>query len=182
MYSPCKVKRAANDSGTRDTQYIKRVVIHSAEGTSAAGVASYFARPTTRASTHLAVDDKECWRMLPDNKVPWGASGANYTGLHIEICGYARWSPAEWKRHKRMLDHSAYLCALWCKKYDIPARWLKDEDIKGPKKGFTYHAQVNRVYKKGSHWDPGPGFTERNPTFWVRSYFIHKVRQYLRRM
>src|SRR3972149_4306473 len=86
----CKFRRAVHDSGPRKASSIRLVVLHSAEGTTAAGVASFFAG-SAQASTQLAVDDRECWRMLPDLVIPWGAPGANSDGLHVEICGFAKW-------------------------------------------------------------------------------------------
>ena len=59
----CKPRRAANDSGPRKKEQIKWVVLHSTEGGTAESVAAFFSRPSTQASTHLVVDDKECWRM-----------------------------------------------------------------------------------------------------------------------
>lgn len=170
--------RAANDSGIRKASSIRVIVIHSAEAadsfggdTSAEGVANYFSRPSTRASTQLAVDRDSCVRMLPDLVIPWGASGANSDGLHVELCGYAKWSEAEWKRRRRLLERAAYKCAVWSWRYAIPVRWLTDRQLaNGTSRGFTTHKQVNDVFKRGHHWDPGPGFP--------RAYFLDLVERY----
>ena len=91
--------RAANDSGPRMSSAIKWIVIHSAEASdeigedrTAEGVANYFANPRVKASTQLAVDSDSCVRMLPDLVIPWGATGGNTAGLHVEICGRAGWT------------------------------------------------------------------------------------------
>lgn len=170
--------RAANDSGPRRARDIRLIVIHSAEAadslggdTSAEGVANYFARPSTQASTHLAADRDSCVRMLPDLIIPWGASGANYDGLHIEICGYARWTRSEWLERTPMLRRAAYKVARWCWQYDVPARWLSVASVKGRKlKGLTTHADVNKAFQKGSHWDPGSGFPRDLFREWVKGY------------
>src|SRR5262245_38671998 len=116
--------RAANDSGRRTARSIRLVVIHSAETAdsfggdmSAEGVATYFSNPKTRASTQLAVDRDSCVRMLPDLVVPWGAAGANHDGLHVEICGFARWTRAEWLQRESMLRRAAWKTAKWCWQY-----------------------------------------------------------------
>src|SRR3990172_6695622 len=141
----CKFRRAVHDSGPRKASSIRLVVLHSAEGTTAAGVASFFAG-SAQASTQLAVDDKECWRMLPDLVVPWGAPGANSDGLHIEICGFAKWSREEWLKHEPMLRRSAWKVAKWCWLYDIPVRWLSDKQLaNGTAHGLTTHVQVANV-------------------------------------
>lgn len=166
----CKLKRAAHDSGPRKASSIRLVVIHSAEGSSAAGVASFFAG-SAQASTQLAVDDKECWRMLPDLVIPWGAPGANSDGLHIEICGFAKWDRAQWRGHEPMLRRSAFKVAKWCWLYDIPARWLTDTQLaNGTARGLVTHVQVSKVFKRSSHWDPGPGFPKDVFLQWVTEY------------
>ena len=177
----CRVgPRAAHDSGPRTAKSIRLVVIHSAEAadslggdTSAEGVANFFAREATQASTQLAVDRDSCVRMLPDLVIPWGAKGANSDGLHIETCGYAKWSKEEWLERETMLRRSAWKAAKWCWQYAIPARWLSDKQLaNGTSKGFTTHAQVNRVFKGGTHWDPGGGYPKAAYMKWVNEYLL----------
>lgn len=177
---PCtQGPRAANDSGPRRAADIDLVVIHSAEAadssgsdSTAEGVANYFARRSTQASTQLAVDRDSCVRMLPDLIIPWGASGANHDGLHVEICGYARWDAETWlsKTNRPMLDRAAAKAAKWCWQYKIPRRWLSVAELRAGRRGLTTHAEVNAAFKKGSHWDPGPGFPRR--------WFLERVRGY----
>lgn len=167
-YPYCKQgPRAANDSGPRKASQIKWCVIHSAEAsddiggdTSAEAVANFFANPRTQASTQLAVDRDSCVRMLPDLVIPWGASGANTNGLHVEICGRAGWTQRQWMEPHRipMLDRAAYKVAMWCYLYGIPARWVGPTGLKLGRKGLTTHKDVNDAFKNGSHWDPGAGF------------------------
>jgi N-acetylmuramoyl-L-alanine amidase len=177
---PCKQgPRAANDSGARKATSIRLIVIHSAEAadsfggdTSAEGVANYFSRSSTKASTQLAVDRDSCVRMLPDLVIPWGAKGANSDGLHVENCGYAKWTKAEWLKRTTLLRRSAAKCAMWAWRYNIPCRWLSVAQVKaGRAKGFTTHKDVNDAFKGGSHWDPGPGFPRTEFMEWVRGYY-----------
>jgi len=151
--------RASKDSGFRRAKDIRWIVVHSAEGTSAGGVAAWFARKNATASTQLAVDDSKCIRMLPDLIVPWGAPGANENGVHVELCGYARWSRAEWLSHMDMLQMAAYRCAVWCHAYKIPPRWLHRWHLRvGRVRGITTHNEVSLAFRKSNHWDPGQGF------------------------
>lgn len=168
----CKLKRAAHDSGARKANSIRLVVIHDAEASSAAGVANFFASSSSAASTQLAVDGKECWRMLPDLVVPWGAPGANSDGLHVEICGYAAWSKDEWLQHEHMLRRAAWKAAKWCWLYGISARWLSDKQLaNGTARGLTTHRQVSRVMQTpGGHTDPGPNFPAATFLGWVKEY------------
>lgn len=165
---PCKVgPRAAHDSGPRKAADIDLVVIHTAEAAdlsgvdnTAEGVANFFAQESTQASTQLAVDRDSCVRMLPDLVIPWGASGANHDGLHVEICGRAGWDKERWLSDevKPMLNRTAAKVAKWCWQYKIPRRWLTVIDLRADKRGLTTHADVNAAFKRGSHWDPGPNF------------------------
>lgn len=165
-YGPCKQgPRAAHDSGPRKASAIRWAVIHSAEAsddigpdTTAEGVANYFARPTTQASTQLAVDRDSCVRMLPDLTIPWGATGANTNGLHVEICGRAAWTRQEWRDRPTMLDRAAFKVAVWCFHYGIPRRWVGPLGLKLRRAGLTTHLDVNTAFKGGTHWDPGDGF------------------------
>ena len=183
----CKVgPRARWDSGARKASSIRLVVIHSAEAddsfggdTSAEGVANFFhTLPRERgASTQLAVDRDSCVRMLPDLVVPWGASGANSDGLHVEICGHAPWSRDEWLKplpgadREAMLRRAAYRVAKWCWLYSIGAKWLTDKQLaNGTARGLTTHKQVNDVFHRGAHWDPGPGFPKDVFLEWVKEY------------
>lgn len=179
--SPCtQGPRAANDSGPRKASAIKWAVIHSAEAsddsgsdTTAEGVANFFANPATQASTQLAVDRDSCVRMLPDLVIPWGASGANSNGLHVEICGRAGWTKAQWLEPGRapMLDRTAFKVAKWCYHYSIPVRWVYAAGLKSGRKGLTTHKDVNDAFQNGSHWDPGPGFP--------RTEFLALVKKHL---
>lgn len=179
--APCtQGPRAAHDSGPRKASAIKWAVIHSAEASDDVGVdntaeavANYFARSTTQASTQLAVDRDSCVRMLPDLVTPWGAVGANNAGLHVEICGRAGWTRSQWIQKTRlpMLDRAAYKVAMWCYHYSIPVRWVGPTGLKLGRKGITTHADVNKAFGGGSHWDPGSGFP--------RDVFLAMVQKHL---
>ena len=119
----CKRRRAKHDSGPPNASAIRHVVVHATEGGTAASVAAFFAT-TARASTQLVVDDLECYRCVPDLVIPWGAPGVNTSGLHVENCGFARWTRETWLEHDAMLLRSAAKAALWCWTFGIPRRWL----------------------------------------------------------
>ena len=167
---PCHFLRAKHDSGPRKASSIRLVVIHSAESTSAGAVAQFFAG-SAQASTQLAADDYVCYRMLPDLVIPWGAPGANSDGLHVETCGFAKWDAAQWRGHEPMLRRTAWKVAKWCWLYDIPVRWLTDRQLaNGTARGLTQHVQVSKVFKKSTHWDPGPNFPDELFIDYVADY------------
>lgn len=108
--------------------------------------------------------------MVKDSHIPWGAKGANHNGWHIEMCGYARWSREEWLEQDAMLRNGAWRCALRAKWYKIPLRWVSPKGLKAGLHGFTTHVDVNRAFRKGDHWDPGPGFPKDVFMRYVREY------------
>lgn len=167
----CRFRRAKHDSGPRTAKQLKWIVLHSTEGGTAESVARFFAT-TAEASTQLVVDDKECWRMVPDLVIPWGAPGANTGGLHIEQCGYAHWSKDEWLRHSSTLSRSAAKAARWAHMYGIPLRWVGPIGLKLGRKGVTTHADASKAFPPpgGGHTDPGPGFPKDVWMRWAQDY------------
>lgn len=158
LLRPCKRKRAKHDSGPRQSAWIRNVVIHSTEGGTAASVAAFFAT-SAQASTHLVIDDNDCYRCVPDLVIPWGAPGVNRTGLHIEHCGYARWTRAQWLRHRPMLERSAAKTALWCWSYRIPRRWVTVAALRAGGAGLCTHSDASQAFPPNDgHHDPGGGF------------------------
>jgi hypothetical protein len=167
----CKRRRAKHDSGPRRASSVRHVVIHSTEGGTAASVAAFFAT-TARASTQLVVDDRECYRMVPDLVIPWGAPGVNSSGLHIEHCGFARWSREQWIAHMPTLERSAAKAARWCWIFKIPRRWLSVAELRAGRAGFCTHVDATRAFPGSSgHWDPGPGFPKDVYLALVRRFY-----------
>lgn len=137
----------------------------------AENVANYF--KTVKASSHWCVDNNSRVRVVNDEDTAWTLPGANTRSLNIELAGYAKQSPNDWADaySVSMLEIAALCCAEWCKKYGIPVRRLSLAQIRNGEKGFAGHVDVNFVYRKSTHWDPGPGFP------WT--YFLSRVNDYL---
>ena len=141
------------------------IVVHSGEtgegDTAAEGMGSWFANPSSRASTHKGVDPDSVCTYLSDLNTPFGAAGANRDGLHLELAGRAGQTRGQWSdaASQLILANGAQVCAEWAVLWGIPPRWLTDAQLAdGRSRGFTTHAQVSRVFKRGDHWDPGPNF------------------------
>lgn len=159
LHLDCKYLEAAKHSGLRSLTP-KYIVIHSTETEnikgSAKSVALYFHNASNHgASTQLVLDDVSCWRTLHDNVIPWAAPPFNSRGLHIELCGRAAWSRAEWWEHIVTIRKAAQATAYWAADYDIPLRWLSPAMCKKYASGITSHRNVSLAFKKSTHTDPG---------------------------
>jgi N-acetylmuramoyl-L-alanine amidase len=164
---------AFRKSGTRALSQILWIVLHDEEAPTAEAAARYFKSATASGSAHLCVDDKECFRCLPDTAIPWGAPGANTNGFHIEQAGYARWSSVIWRSHLRTLKLAAYKTAYHCHEFGIPARFVGADGLRARRRGITTHRKCGKAFG-GSHRDPGYG--------WPGPLFMALVRRYLKAM
>lgn len=150
---------AAHHGGKRSMSKVRLIVLHSTEGSTAKGAASWFANPASAGSTQLVVDDRECYRTLPDDVVPYGAPGANEDGLHIEMAGFAKWTRAQWLEHEDTVRRAAALAADWSATYGIPLVYVDAAGLRAGKSGVTTHWQVTKGLNGGKgHVDPGPNF------------------------
>jgi hypothetical protein len=168
--APCRRDyTAVKTSGTRNVKNVRWIVMHDEEASTAASAASWFENRNAGGSAHLCVDDKVCYRTLPNDTVAWGAPGANEEGFHIEQAGFARWSAVIWKSHLLTLRRAAYKAALHCHVFGLPPVFVTAPGLKAGKKGVTTHAECTKAFG-GDHTDPG--------AFWPRLLFMGLVRRY----
>jgi N-acetylmuramoyl-L-alanine amidase CwlA len=160
---------AYHNSGKRDLSEIKWIVLHDEEASTARSAAVYFQDPDSGGSAHLCVDDKECYRCLANEDVPWAAPYANHEGFHIEQAGFAKWSAVIWKSHVNTIRRAAYKAAVHAKQFDIPIVFLKAEDLHANKRGITTHREVTRAFG-GTHTDPGPLYPTSMFMFFAKRY------------
>jgi hypothetical protein len=76
-----------------------------------------------------------------------------------------RINPLRWLEpgHRKMLQNTAQLVAELCLAYGIPPRLLTDAQLRAWDRagrpasmgGIVTHAQMSRVFKRSTHWDPG---------------------------
>lgn len=178
LHLGCRYLEAKEHGGTRALPP-KYVVIHSTESPnqtgSAKAVAEFFARggnPNDPASTTITVDDTSCYRSLTDEVIPWAAPPFNSRGLHIEQCGYAAWTRAEWWKHKATIDKAAQAAAYWAIAYKIPIRFLSPAACKRYASGITCHRNISEAFGLSSHTDPGPLDNKHYPY----DYFMQRVK------
>lgn len=143
---------------------IRVIVIHDMEApeenTTAEAVARYFASGKVVASAHLNHDTDSTVKSVHREDVAYAAPGCNHDGLQHELAGYARQTRVQWldSASRAVMNRAAFTVAYECKKYRIPIRHLTNEELAAGKRGIVGHNQVSNVYKKSSHWDPGPDF------------------------
>ena len=147
--------RAIRSSGTRPLSAIRLIVVHCTESDSARGSARWFTNPDCKGSAHVIVDDRECYRTLDDDVIPWAAPGANKMGWHLELTGWARWNRQQWLSHAETLRRGAHKAAMRAARFGIPVRMLSEAELRRGHKGFVTHVMCTRVFG-GSHTDPGP--------------------------
>jgi hypothetical protein len=149
---------AVHNSGRRPVSGITHIVIHSTEGDTAEGAATWFADPASNGSAQLCVDDRECFRTLDDDRIPFGAPGVNTNGFHIEHAGHSEWTREKWLTHEKTLRRGAFKAAFHALKFNVPLRLLNANDLRQGKSGFVTHATATLAFTPGGHTDPGPGF------------------------
>lgn len=143
---------------------IKWIVIHSMEApessNTAENVANYFKAGTVKASAHYCVDNNSVVQCVLDKDVAYAAPGANSTGLHIELAGYARQSRAEWldAYSQPMLRLAAKLTADKLREFGIPIQSIAAAGLLAGLPGITRHVDVSNAFHLSTHTDPGVGF------------------------
>lgn len=175
---PHTVIEAANWSRHIGPQRKRVIVLHAMEapekGETAESCARYFQRPEVQASAHYCIDSNSIVQCLPPELVAWHAPGANQFGIGLEHGGYSKQTRPEWldPYGVSMLELSAHLAALLCFHFHIAVEELDASDVRGGLCGFATHATVTKAFpeKKGTHWDPGPGFPMRDYLQLVRKH------------
>lgn len=144
------------------------IVMHSTVSSSAEGAAYAIAmmwnRPSSpKSSAHYVVDAGKTYQCVYDKIIAWHC-GYNTGSIGVEMCDDPREPVSRWdtKNHTKMFARTVDLVADLALAYNIPVRYLTDEELArwGKHKtvasgGITTHAQMARVFKKSTHWDPG---------------------------
>lgn len=143
----------------------KWIVIHSTEGSegkrSAENGAAYDQKRTDQVSAHFYADSDsvvQCVRTT--DRAHTAAGHGNLWGIHIEVCGKAGQSAAQWDDavSRATLQQVAGLCRVLRRKYPFPLIRLTAAQLKGSSMGFCRHADVTAAWGESTHTDPGPNF------------------------
>ena len=133
------------------------LVIHTAEGAKdEIDLGHYFAGTTAGSSNAGIGQDAGYATYVNYGDTSWCAPPLNQEGEHLEICGFAKWTRAEWISRKALLEAVAHWIAWRCTVRRIPIRYVASPRV--GTSGVTGHINVNNVFHKSDHHDPGAGF------------------------
>ena len=131
------------------------------EDSGAEAVAGYFTRSTTAASYHTLVDSDSTVRCLPaglDGTVPHTAFhcyARNTGNLGISFAMRAsEWATVSERWATAALSRAADEVALWCRRWDIPARMVDRAQVDAGMSGITGHGILQE-----DRTDPGASRT-----------------------
>ncbi len=138
---------------------VRLIVLHTAEGaTSIESLGSFFASSSAGVSSHTGIDDTPgvVGEYVRRDWKAWTAAGANPVAVQTELCAFAKWTYAEWKRHPNMLANCAAWIAEEAQAFGIPITKLTPEQAQSTGRGVCQHGDLGEW--GGGHWDCGPGF------------------------
>ena len=138
---------------------VNLLVIHTAQGaTDEVNLGRYFAG-TTSGSSHAGIgQDGGYAGYVNYADTCWAAPPMNQEADHLEICGWAQWTRAQWLAHMVMLEAVAYWIAWRCTVRRIPVVRLTDAQLKAGMPGVVDHDSVSDVWHASDHWDVGENF------------------------
>ena len=151
---------------------IDLIILHCTDGSesfqSAENGAAYAARGNPDAtgklrpaSFHFIVDPNSIVQCVPEASTAYGAAKANARGIHVEFCGLAKQTAAQWADvgSDAEVRLGAKLFADICRRRNITKRFLTGADLKaGAANGITTHAEISKAWPSTGHTDPGPNF------------------------
>lgn len=148
-----------NDYSSRNGNKIRAGVIHTAEGArDEVELGNYFKNTSRDVSSHWGIgQDGGLALYVREPYASWTALKANPWSVQVEICGFAKWTEAEWKKYPKMLDTIARLLAEWNKDYGFALKHGTIQDMRNGVRAFYDHDDVTKAYG-GTHWDVGNGF------------------------
>lgn len=139
----------ARDQDKRPTwARCRGVCIHTAElseSMDAAERLQEWARRGANVSWHYAIDKDSIAQSVLESDRAWAAGPGNDEWIHIELAGYSRQSPAEWRDaySTRVLELLARLLADIAHHYRVPLRRPSVEEIIAGTYGVVGHGDIS---------------------------------------
>jgi hypothetical protein len=158
----------AYKSSARGRSPVRLITGHTAEGArTARSLAKYFWRDDIMASSHVGIDAHEILPMVSYDRAAWTLRSGNPISDNAEMCGFARWSRAQWLstgtvdgcvNPRQIVRNFAAWAKSRCLARGIPIRKLTVAQTASGQAGLIHHADWTEAMRDGSHWDCGPGF------------------------
>jgi N-acetyl-anhydromuramyl-L-alanine amidase AmpD len=106
-------------------------------------------------------DSDSIVQCVPDDRRSWAAgTKGNDLGIHVELCGRAKQTAAEWLDPVSLagLRLASRLVATLCKRHGLPRQFVTAEELVRGVKGITTHDEIRKAWKQTTHTDPGASF------------------------
>ncbi len=132
---------------------------HTQEGNGTAdSLARYLDNPASGVSYNTVGDGGELIDVVPFDRSPWAALGANGRADHFCFGGsFSAWSRQQWL-DCGMLDNAAAWLADRAAVRGIPIAYVGTDGVRNNQPGVIGHVDWTRGANEGSHTDPGPNF------------------------
>lgn len=135
------------------------LVVHSAEGaTDEVGLGAFFKRTKAGSSNCGIGQDGGYALYVRYADTAWANPPLNQESDNVELCGFAKWTRAQWLAHMPMLETLARWLAWRCAVRRIPIVLLTAADVKAGKPGIVDHRVLNAALHASDHWDVGYHF------------------------
>jgi hypothetical protein len=148
---------------SRSGKTVRLVALHTAEGSrTVESLGRWFQRrPTEKdpgSSSHTGIDDFRIETYVAYDRAAWTLRSGNKISDNAELCGFARWSRAEWLTHDQMLTLAAQWVRERCAARNIPLRKLTPAQVAAGVSGVIGHKDWTVGMHDGTHTDPGDNF------------------------
>jgi len=132
---------------------------HTQEGNGTAdSLARYLDNPASGVSYNTVGDARELIDVVPFDRSPWAALGANGRADHFCFGGsFSAWSRQQWL-DCGMLDNAAAWLADRAPVRGIPIAYVGTDGVRNNQPGVIGHVDWTRGAGEGTHTDPGPNF------------------------
>jgi hypothetical protein len=166
-----RVNRPSPSHSGRNGATPRLIVVHSSEGSNAAGLGdlaalgSWFADAANEVSSHVATDgDGNSARFVADDEKAWHCMRYNAMSLGIEQIGRA--SQQQWPAPQQ--HETARWIAYWSRKYAIPIQHGAVAGGNVTRAGVVRHSDLGVL--GGNHDDPGRGYPLANVLALAQDY------------
>jgi len=132
---------------------------HTQEGNGTAdSLARYLDNPASGVSYNTVGDASELVDVVPFDRSPWAALGANGRADHFCFGGsFSAWTRQQWL-DCGMLDNAAAWLADRATVRNIPIAYVGTDGVRNNQPGVIGHVDWTRGAGEGTHTDPGPNF------------------------